>query len=62
VTKLHIFLSGIYNQSWTAKGNNRGNRNLHARNMQRAAVNIYKTDNSYELLALRQGASGNILI
>jgi HSP20 family protein len=44
-----------YNQSWAAKGNNYGNRNLSARSMQRAAVNIYKTDNSYELLVFAPG-------
>jgi HSP20 family protein len=44
-----------YNQSWAAKGNQHGNRQLYARSMQRAAVNIYKTDNSYELLVFAPG-------
>jgi HSP20 family protein len=44
-----------YNQSWAAKGNPHGNRQLYARSMQRAAVNIFKTDNSYELLVFAPG-------
>jgi HSP20 family protein len=44
-----------YNQSWAAKGNNYGNKQLQVRSMQRAAVNIYKTDNSYELLVFAPG-------
>ena len=44
-----------YNQSWAAKGNDQGHKNLYARSMQRAAVNIYKTDNSYELLVFAPG-------
>ena len=44
-----------YNQSWAAKGNDHGNKHLYARSMQRAAVNIYKTDNSYELLVFAPG-------
>lgn len=44
-----------YNQSCAAKGNNHGNRNLFIRSMQRAAVNIYKTDSSYELLVFAPG-------
>lgn len=44
-----------YNQSCAAKGNTHGNRNLFIRSMQRAAVNIYKTDNSYELLVFAPG-------
>ena len=44
-----------YNQSCAAKGNTNGNRNLFIRSMQRAAVNIYKTDNSYELLVFAPG-------
>jgi len=44
-----------YNQSWAAKGNNYENKHLYARSMQRAAVNIYKTDNSYELLVFAPG-------
>ena len=43
-----------YNQSWAAKGNNYRNAQ-HARTMQRAAVNIFKTDNSYELLVFAPG-------
>lgn len=45
-----------YNQSCAAKGNRHGNRNpLFIRSMQRAAVNIYKTDNSYEMLVFAPG-------
>jgi len=44
-----------YNQSWAAKGNQHGNRHLYGRSMQRAAVNIYKTENSYELLVFAPG-------
>jgi HSP20 family protein len=44
-----------YNQSWAAKGNHYGNRQQFTRTMQRAAVNIYKTDNSYELLVFAPG-------
>ena len=45
-----------YNQSCAAKGNY-GNRRQHQfiRFMQRAAVNIYKTDNSYEMLVFAPG-------
>ena len=45
-----------YNQSWAAKGHE-GHRHRHlvARSMQRAAVNIYKTDNSYEMLLFAPG-------
>jgi len=45
-----------YNQSWAAKGH-AGNRHRHllARSMQRAAVNIYRTDNSYEMLLFAPG-------
>ena len=44
------------NQSCAAKGNY-GNRNQHLfnRSMQRAAVNIYKTDSSYEMLVFAPG-------
>jgi len=40
-----------------AKGETYGNRNRHLfnRTMQRAAVNIFKTDNSYELLVFAPG-------
>ncbi|MGI8951192.1 MAG: Hsp20/alpha crystallin family protein [Chitinophagaceae bacterium] len=45
-----------YNQSCATKGNY-GNRNQHLfiRSMQRATVNIYKTDNSYEMLVFAPG-------
>jgi HSP20 family protein len=40
-----------------AKGNYSGNRNRHLfiRSMQRAAVNIYKTETSYEMLVFAPG-------
>ncbi|MEP6595336.1 MAG: Hsp20/alpha crystallin family protein [Ginsengibacter sp.] len=44
-----------YNQSCAAKGNAYGNRPLFIRSMQRAAVNIYKTDNSLEMLVFAPG-------
>ena len=46
-----------YNQSCATKGNNYGNpsRGGFIRSMQRAAVNIYKTDNSYEMLVFAPG-------
>ena len=44
-----------YNQSWAAKGNNYENKHLYARSMQRASVNIYKTENSYEMLVFAPG-------
>src|SRR4030095_9107556 len=45
-----------YNQSCAAKGNNYGNRQgQFIRSMQRAAVNIYKTDSSYEMLVFAPG-------
>lgn len=45
-----------YNQSCAAKGNRTGNRNpLFIRSMQRAAVNIFKTENSYEMLVFAPG-------
>jgi len=45
-----------YNQSWAAKGHaDNRHRHLHARSMQRAAVNIYRTDNSYEMLLFAPG-------
>ena len=46
-----------YNQSCAAKGNAHGNhgRPGFIRTMQRAAVNIYKTGNSYELLVFAPG-------
>ena len=46
-----------YNQSCAAKGNRYGNsaRAGFIRSMQRATVNIYKTDNSYEMLVFAPG-------
>jgi HSP20 family protein len=46
-----------YNQSCAAKGNYYGNRNrqLFIRSMQRAAVNIYKTETSFEMLVFAPG-------
>jgi HSP20 family protein len=46
-----------YNQSCAAKGNQSGNRNRHLfiRSAQRAAVNVYKTDNSFEMLVFAPG-------
>lgn len=47
-----------YNQSCAAKGNHSGNRNhrhLFIRSQQRAAVNIHKTESSYEMLVFAPG-------
>ena len=46
-----------YNQSCAAKGNYYGNsaRAGFIRSMQRAAVNIFKTENSYEMLVFAPG-------
>lgn len=46
----------MYNQSHAAKGSY-GNRNRHlfVRSMERAAVNIYKTENSFEMLVFAPG-------
>ena len=46
-----------YNQSCAAKGEQYGgrHRNLHIRSMQRAAVSIYKTEKSYEMLVFAPG-------
>lgn len=44
-----------YNQSCAAKGKTYGNRQLFNRSIQRAAVNIYRTDSSYELLVFAPG-------
>ena len=47
-----------YQQSWAAKGHyQQGGRERHlsARSMERAAVNIYKTDNSFEMLLFAPG-------
>src|SRR6202046_282662 len=53
-----------HHESWAAKGHQhhhhqhqeggRG-RHLYARSMERAAVNIYRTDNSYEMLVFAPG-------
>src|ERR1017187_8709961 len=45
-----------YNQSCAAKGNYGGRQqHLSVRSMQRAAVNIYKTDASYQMLVFAPG-------
>ena len=44
-----------YNQSCAAKGYNYGNRPMQVRSMQRASVNVYKTDSSYEMLVFAPG-------
>src|SRR5215469_12933107 len=47
-----------YHHEWAAKGHGHyGNRERHlsARSMERAAVNIYRTDNSYEMLLFAPG-------
>ena len=46
-----------YNQSCAAKGNYYGSRNRHLfiRSMQRAGVNIYRTDTSFEMLVFAPG-------
>ncbi len=46
-----------YNQSCAAKGEQYGNRQRHLfnRSLQRAAVNIYKTENSFEMLVFAPG-------
>lgn len=46
-----------YNQSCAAKGNYPGSRNRHLliRSMQRAAVNVYKTETSFEMLVFAPG-------
>jgi HSP20 family protein len=46
-----------YNQSCAAKGAQYGSRNRHPlyRSQQRAAVNVYKTANSYEMLLFAPG-------
>ena len=46
-----------YNQSCAAKGNYSGNRNrqLFYRSMQRAAVNVYKSESGYEMLVFAPG-------
>jgi HSP20 family protein len=46
-----------YDQSCAAKGDYYGNRNRHLfiRSMQRVAVNIYRTESSYEMLVFAPG-------
>ena len=46
-----------YNQSCAAKGNYSGSRKrqLHNRSLQRAAVNVYRTDTSFEMLVFAPG-------
>jgi len=44
-----------YNQSCAAKGNYGGRERLFNRSMERAAVNIYKTANSFEMLVFAPG-------
>ena len=46
-----------YNQSCAAKGTQHGSRNRQMlyRSFQRAAVNIFKTENSYEMLVFAPG-------
>ena len=45
-----------YKQSWAAKGDEPGrNKRLLLRSMQRAAVSIYKTDKSHEMLVFAPG-------
>jgi HSP20 family protein len=46
-----------YNQSCAAKGNQYGNRNRHLfiRSMQRAAVNVHRTETSFEMLVFAPG-------
>ncbi|HTS44472.1 MAG TPA: Hsp20/alpha crystallin family protein [Puia sp.] len=45
-----------YNQSWAAKGQyGSGHRHQFIRSIQRAPVNIYKTEDSYEMLVFAPG-------
>jgi HSP20 family protein len=44
-----------YNQSCAAKGKNDGSKPMLIRSMQRAAVNIFKTDTSFEMLVFAPG-------
>jgi HSP20 family protein len=46
-----------YQESWAAKGQRYGNRERHlfTRSLQRAAVNIYQTEQSYEMLLFAPG-------
>ena len=53
----HLKQQTMYNQSHAAKGDHYGSskRHLLYRSMQRAAVNIYKTGTSYEMLVFAPG-------
>lgn len=46
-----------HHEQWAAKGRHHGDRGRHlsTRSMERAAVNIYKTDNSLEMLVFAPG-------
>lgn len=44
-----------YNESCAAKGTHGSRRHLLYRSMERATVNIYRTDNSYEMLVFAPG-------
>ena len=45
-----------YNHAWAAKGQHAyGGRHLQLRSLQRAAVNIYKTEKSFEMLVFAPG-------
>jgi HSP20 family protein len=44
-----------HHQAWAAKGQENRYRHLHNRSAQRAAVNIFKTENSYEILVFAPG-------
>lgn len=44
-----------YNQSCATKGNYGSRRQLYTRSIQRAAVNIYKTETSFEMLVFAPG-------
>jgi len=54
---IHLKMKNMYyNQSCAAKGNYGGrNRHLHIRSIQRAPVNVYKTDSSFEMLVFAPG-------
>jgi HSP20 family protein len=53
----HLKTKTMYYSQFAAKGEAYGNRQrpLFIRSMQRAAVNIYKTDNSFEMLVFAPG-------
>jgi HSP20 family protein len=57
ISIIHLNIKNMYyNQSCAAKGNYGSRRqHLSIRSMQRAAVNIFKTDNSYEMLVFAPG-------